>query len=131
VTFAAVRQFGSKDIPLRYPGWTPKNCESALLENGYLADSGEQFKVEGDLDLQAPSLKVCIGDACRDYQFIQFFRSDESRIVHHQHALRVFIGSAGNIFVEKGYYERSCGEWYRNLAHTQNIVSELCQRKVE
>ena len=57
---------------------------------------------------------------------IQFFKQQDSRIIYHAHALRTFVGSAGNILVEKEFYENFCGKWYRNLAYTENIVSELC-----
>jgi hypothetical protein len=127
VTLLAVRQFGSEWIPLRYPGSTPKNCESARLPNGYLADSEAEFSVEGDLSIRNPTLKVCIVGACRSYQFMQFFMDGESQIVHHELSLRVLFGSAGNILVEDKYYDDSCGKWYRNLAYTEDIVHELCR----
>jgi hypothetical protein len=125
VTFVAIRQFGSENIPRLYKR-APTNCESARLENGYLADGGGQFKVEGDLASDRPTLKVCFQSYCRDNQFKQFFKGPDASMIYHALDLRVFIGTVGNILVENDFYRRSCGEWYRNLAYTVNIVSELC-----
>jgi hypothetical protein len=128
VTLLAVRQFGSEDIPLRYPVSAPKNCESPLLPNGKLADGRGQFTVQGDITPQSPTLKVCSsGGACRDYEYTQFFKSGESQIFYHDRSLRIFIGTAGNVFVENEYYEDFCERSrHNNSAHTENIVTELC-----
>jgi hypothetical protein len=128
VTLLAVRQFESEDFPLRYPASAPKNCESPLLPNGKTADGRGQFTVQGDLTPQSPALKACnSGGACRDYKYTQFFKSGESQIFYHDPSLRIFVGTAGNVFVENEYYEKFCERSrHNNSAHTENIVTELC-----
>lgn len=127
ITLLAVRQFGGQNIPLRYQPPTPKNCESALLSDGRLVDANGEFRVEGDSTSPRPALEVCYGDSCHDYLYTQFFDSQNSQIIFHRDALWLLIGSRGNIIVEDQFLTNSCGKWYRNLASTENIVTELCR----
>jgi hypothetical protein len=127
VVLTAVRPFDTDKVRTRWRGMRALNCADPLGLNGYY--SGIQGSTEADFSRFDADGTVTLTD--KDFhktaRYIEFFKSSFPRDILFMEGSSLFIGSNGNVIVERSRIEHTCTYGRPDaILVSPSIIHQLC-----
>jgi hypothetical protein len=127
VVLTAVRPFDTEKVRTRARGMPWLNCVNPMGPNGYY--SGIQGSTEADFSRfdQDGTITLTDKDFRKTARYVEFFRSSLPRDILFMEGSSLFIGSAGNVLVERRRIEQACTPGRPEaILVSPSIIHQLC-----